>query len=171
MSHFLQFSDVLKTKKRNAKVLILGSYDAREILKRLKAFLIARGFDKTRLVEDWIDEKEIPADSFDEHFRAKSFYYIDNWAEVLVFVFLKGVNNLSVGREWAHMIESVREKCRCSVILRHKRLNLGSLVRGDIGAERVREEPFEDEKELCELAFSGCFNVLYSLESSKQTKA
>jgi len=169
MSRSLRFSDVLKTRKGNTKILILGSYDAREMLKRLKVFLRTRGFGKTRLVEDWIDEKEIPSDSFDEHFREKSFYYIDKWAEILIFVFL-GTDNISVTREWSHLIESTKEKCKCSVILRHEGLNLRSLVRGDIGIERIREYSFKDEKELHEVAFSGCFNVLYSLESLKQTK-
>jgi len=179
MSNFVQFSNLLEIRKSNAKVLILGSYRAlkpceigdfcRERLRRLKAFLKARGFDNTGLVEDWIDENKIPAEVFDEHFREKSFYYIDNWAEILIFVFFKEADNISVTREWSHMIESTSEKCKCSVILRHEDLDLGSLVRGDIGVERVREYSFKDEDELNEFAFSGCFNVLYSLESSKRT--
>ena len=164
----MRFSDILETRKTDAKVLILGSYGTAE-LRRMKTFLIDRGFHKTRLVEDWIDEDKIPPDSFDEHFREKSFYYIDKWAEILIFVFL-GTDNISVTREWSHLIESTKEKCKCSVILRHEGLNLRSLVRGDIGIERIREYSFKDEKELHEVAFSGCFNVLYSLESLKQTK-
>lgn len=181
MSHFVQFGGLLETRKTNAKVLILGSYSALKVyglgekvceerLERLKAFLIARGFENTRLVKYWRDEDNIPPDSFDEHFRGKSFHYIDEWAEILIFVFFKEANNISVTREWAHMVESMKEKCNCSVIVRHKDLDVGSIVRGDIGAERVREESFEDENELHEVAFSGCFNVLYSLESSRQTK-
>lgn len=169
MSHFLRFSKLLETRKNNAKVLILGSYRD-ERLRRLKTSLRAKGFDKTTLVEDWMDESKIPPESLDEHFREKSFYYIDNWAEILVFVFFAEADNISVTRELSHMIESTKEKCKCSVILRHEDLNLGSIVRGDIGVERIREYPFKDENELHEFAFSGCFNVLYSLESSKQTK-
>ena len=169
MSHFVRFGDLLEARKTNANVLILGSYRD-ERLRRLKTFLRAKGFDKTKLVEHWIDENKIPPESLDAHFREKSFYYIDNWAEVLVFVFFAEADNISVTREWSHMIESTKEKCTCSVILWHEDLNLGSLVRGDIGAERIRDYSFKDENELHEVAFSGCFNVLYSLESSKQTK-
>ena len=96
----MQFASLLEIRKSTAKVLVLGSYRALEScelgedvcierLRRLKAFLMARGFDRTRLVEDWIDESDIPAGSLDEHFREKSFYYIDSWAVILIFVFLR----------------------------------------------------------------------------------
>jgi len=181
MSRFVQFGSLLEIRKSTAKVLVLGSYRALEScelgedvcierLRRLKAFLMSRGFDRTRLVEDWIDESDIPAGSLDEHFREKSFYYIDGWAEILIFVFLREADNISVTREWSHMIESAKGKSRYSLILRHENLNLGSLVRGDIGVERIREYSFKDEKELHEFAFSGCFNVLYGMVSSEQTK-
>jgi len=180
MKPSVQFRDIIETKKSNAKVLILGSYKTlescglgkdfcKEKLRRLKDFLRAKGFDITRLVEHWIDEDEIPSESLNEHFRRKSFYYIDNWAEVLIFVFFKEANNISVTREWSHMIESAT-KTKCSIILRHKDLDVGSLVRGDIGAERVREQPFKNEEELREFAYSGCFNILYSLVSSKRAE-
>jgi hypothetical protein len=90
--------------------------------------------------------------------------------EILIFVFFKEANNISVTREWGHVVESTKEKCKCSIILDHEDLNLGPLVRGDIGAMMVREESFKDENGLHGHAFQGCFNVLYSLESSKQTK-
>lgn len=181
MSDSDQYADLLETRKRNAKVLILGSYSALKVyglgekvceerLKRLKAFLIAKGFENTRLVKNWMDEDNIPRDSFDEHFRGKSFHYIDKWAEILIFVFFKDADNVSVTREWGHMIESSKEKCKCSTILWHQDLDLGSIVRGDIGGEGIRDYSFEDENELHEVAFSGCFHVLYYLESDKQTK-
>jgi hypothetical protein len=162
----VQFSDLLEIGKRNAKVLVLGSYrDPR--LGMLKAFLVSKGFEKTRLVKDWIDEEGTPEGNLDEHFRGKSFYYIDNWAEILVFVFFKEVDNMSVTREWGHMIDSSKEKCKRSIILSQEDLDLCALVRGDIGSERIRDYTFKDENELCESAFSGCFSVLYSLLSSK----
>jgi hypothetical protein len=168
MSEFVEFDDLINARKSNAKVLLLGSYEDLK-LKDLKAFLITKGFNETRLVEDWINESEVPPESLDEHFKEKSFYYIDNWAEILVFVFFE-TDHISVTREWSHMIESQSEKCKCSIILRHESLDLRCLVRGDIGAERIREYHFKDENELHKSAFSGCFTVLYSFESSKQNK-
>jgi hypothetical protein len=166
MSDLVQFSDLLEIEKRQAKVLILGSYrDPR--LEMLKVSLISKGFEGTRLVKDWVDEEKAPKENLDEHFRGKSFYYIDNWAEIFVFVFFKDADNISVTREWSHMIESSKEKCGKSVILSHEDLDLGALVRGDIGSERIRNPTFKDDNELCESAFSGCFSVLYSLIGSK----
>ena len=180
MSGSPHLKDLLAVARNRVRILILGPYRTQEAFKcetekiclnkldRLKAFLIEKGFPQTRLVIDWMDEEEVPPASFDIHFREKSFYYIDNWADIILFVFLREGDNLSVSREWGHMVESVREKCERAVVLRQKEVDLGSLIRGDIERERVYEYHFEQEAELQDFAFSGCFNILYGLIQTSQ---
>ena len=99
--------------------------------------LIEKGFLLTRLVEDFPDEEDVPEDVKDEHFLDKSYYYIDNWAIILLFVFLKAGNCLGVATEFNHMASTARNKCDCSFILSEEGLNLGSLMRGTIRISRV----------------------------------
>ena len=168
------FREPLEKVKGKVKILILGSYplftprkgevnqDKEEMLERLRNFLRKKGFKQTMLVKDWKDEENVPAGSLDIHFRDKSFYYIDKWAEILIFVFSPNSDNQSVTREWGHMIDSAQRKCRNSVILRHESVNLHSLIKGDIKKERVFEYEFRDGDSLNDLAFNTCFNIAYS---------
>jgi len=179
MNGFIEFNEILKERKCQAKILILGSYQrltaqgseesCEEILEKLKEFLIANGFSNTKLVKDWIIEDNIPPESLVALFREKSFHHIDYWAEILVFVFLKDANNYSVTRELSHMVDCSKEKCSHSIILRHDEIDLGSLIKGDISIERILESSFSDNQELYQTAFAGCFNILFTLESQKHT--
>lgn len=168
------FRTPLEKVKGKVKVLILGSYpfgaftksegdrNKEEILENLRDFLREKGFKQTMLVKDWKDEESVPEASLDIHFRDKSFYYIDKWAEILVFVLSPESDNQSVTREWGHMIDANKKKCKNSAILRHESVNLHSLIKGDIKKERIFEYEFKDENSLHDLAFSACFNIAYS---------
>ncbi len=129
----------------------------------IKSFLIQRGFIETKFVKDWADEEEVPSKSLNIHFGQKSYYYIDNWADIIIFVFLPNFDNYSVTREWGHLMESTKSKCSKSVILSHTSINLGALIKGDIEIGRVLSYTFDNEIELLDFAFSGCFNIIYSL--------
>ena len=80
-----------------------------------------------------------------------------------MFVFFIEGDDKSVVREWGYLVESVKEKCDCSVILRHKAVDLGSLIRGDIEEKRILEYSFENDEELLNRAFAGCFSKVYNL--------
>jgi hypothetical protein len=175
----INFSKSLEIFKEKTKVLILGAYSspkkkdqdmeikAEERLKLLKSSLISKGFVLTKLVKDWPDEKNIPENQYDVHFRDKSFYYMRNWADILVFVFFEDCNNNSVCREWGHMIDSITDKIDQSIILRHESIDLGCLLKGDIKDNRVFEAGFSTNNELFDNAFSGCISSLYRLYRTK----
>ncbi len=69
MNEFPSYSTLLEQRKRTVHVLILGDYSVIrgyrgknkkicvERLENLKFSLIAKGFAQTRLVKDWVDEK------------------------------------------------------------------------------------------------------------------
>jgi len=156
--------------------LILGAYSspqakkgslekkAEDKLYDLRSFLKEKGFSQTNLVKDWMDEEGIPKELYDIHFKEKSFFYIKNWADILVFIFFENCTNFSVIREWSYLIDSVPSKISQSVILRHENVNLGCLIRGDIRDNRVFEAKFSnDPSDLHACAFSGCISVLYRL--------
>jgi len=177
MSDFSEYERILDTIKNQVKVLILGPYDencpkgmiksCKEVLEDLKQFLISQGFLNTRLVKDWKIKRNIPQVTFASLARHKSFHFIDNWAEILVFVFFENGNNSSVGREFGHMVDSSREKCKYSTILRQNNLDLGTIIKGDINSERIVESQFLDKKELYDYAFAGCHNSLFSFPRNK----
>ena len=174
----LNFSKSLEAKKKNTKILILSAYSPLKKQKieenqfegrlaNLKFSLQGKGFVLTRLVRDWIDETDVPEEQMEVHFRDKSFYYIKNWADILIFVFLEDCNNSSVEREWSYMIDKVFEKCNRSIIIRNEKIDLGCLIRGDIKSERVLEYKFSNDNELQDFAFNGCFNILYRLHRTQ----
>jgi len=176
----INFSKSLEITKEKTKVLILSAYSspkstektvekkAEGKLYELKSFLEGKGFTQTRLVKDWMDEKEVPEGQYDIHFRNKSFFYMRNWADILVFVFFEKCTNFSVIREWGHMVDVLSSKISQSVILRHENIDLGCLIRGDIKDNRVFEAKFSnDESDLHDCAFSGCISVLYRLQRKR----
>jgi hypothetical protein len=175
----LTYRSLLDERKKSIRILILGAYSLDEAfktedsdlcietLKRLKVHLTNKGFLQTRLVEDWKEENGVPQSSKKIFFRDKSFYYIDKWADILLFIFLQKGNNNGVTREWGHMIESSKQKCKCSIILWHEKINLGTVIGGDIEGEMIRDFTFKDENQLQESAYAGCFNILFSLVRSE----
>jgi len=169
----------LQKLKEKTNVLIFGAYstpkkvggqkkeiEAEERLKLLKSFLIGKGFVLTKLVKDWMDEEDVPKDQYDVHFLKKSFHYMENLADVLIFVFFEDCNNNSVCREWGHMIDSVSSKIGQSIVLREKQVDLGCLLKGDIKTHRIFEAEFSTNDELFDVAFSGCIGCLYRLHSN-----
>lgn len=168
------FKEPLEEARSNSRVLILGSYSqskeakgsgfSEKSLESLKGFMVSKGFVQTKLVRDWTDEQEVPSGSLNIHFGMKSYYYIDNWADILLFVFLPEFDNYGVTREWGHLVES-NVKCDKAIILTHSSINLGALIKGDIESKRILSYTFDNERELLDFAFSGCFNVIYTLMS------
>lgn len=178
MKAFIPYSQVLANKKAKLRILILGSYKKRvfngdeesceEKLITLKKELISRGFLNTKIVKDFMDEDDIPSDAtreiWDTHFEQKSFYHIKNWADVLLFIFFDGTNNLSVGRELAFLIHECKHMCKNSIILWHKDVDLG-LYRGDMSIECIFDDSFEKDDELPRAAYAACFKRMYAVES------
>ena len=170
----ISFKDRILKKKNAVRILLLGDYskDAEydgpediciSQLENLKLYLKERGFYETYLVKDFEDENEIPEESYDEHFLAKSRYYIISWAEILVFVFLKEGDNQSVGREWAIMIESCPEKCKDSILLNHEEVPIRALLRADISGNQISHDTFNSEETLQQRAYNLCFVKLYNI--------
>jgi hypothetical protein len=167
------FLNRIEERKKHTNILILGPYKKHESiqlngetcveqLEKIKKSLQRNGFFKTRLVKDWLDEENIPKKLWDKHFLKKSIHYINEWAEVLLFVFLKEGDHKGVVREWSHMVE-ITDKQKNSVIIRHETIDLGSLIRGDIAEHTIYEYSFNNEDELHTRSFAGAFNVLYNL--------
>lgn len=131
-------------------------------LRNVQLYLRSKGFHSTYLVMDFIDEDTIPIEAMDEHFLQKSQYYIQNWAEILVFILLKEGDHQSVIREWSFLILECPEKTRNAILLCHKEVSLKALLRGDLKSFHVAFDVFND-KTLCSNAYNQIFIKLYSL--------
>lgn len=129
----------------------------------MKECLIERGFKNVRLVADFPDLPRFHPTSWELHFQRKSFHYIKNWGQVLLFVYFKGSDHMGVTRELSYMIDNAVEKTNCSAILRDKRLGLSTMIKADIKGHRILEYDFEDDQELCEVAVGCCRDLVYHL--------
>ena len=172
----ISFESIIQNKKRISKVLILGPYrpiDSKtdekpsiceRRLQRLKQFLQQKGFLNTFLVSDFPDESEVPRKAIMVHFLKKSMHYIEHWADILIFVFLKDCDNSGVETELSFMVFKVTHKCICSAVIRPNDIILSSLQWGQIELFRIRDLSYDEENEIEDLVFSSCFNILYSLD-------
>ncbi|MBA7602628.1 hypothetical protein ES703_09724 [subsurface metagenome] len=156
------------------KILLLGAYrhsnptsdedhqKCKDYLINVKHYLIYNGFLDTKLVEDFDDEfSSLPKTASPIHFKGKSFHYIDNWADILLFILTSECDISGVLREFSHIVESNQEKCNISCILCHKKIKLSMLTQADIKENRLLENRFNNQKQLNEFAFSASFNLLY----------
>lgn len=175
------FKSQIFSKKTIIKVLLLGAYrhsnptseedhqKCKDYLINVKLYLINNGFLKTNLVEDFDDEfSSLPKTANPIHFREKSFYYIDNWADILLFILTSECDNSGVLREFTHIVESNPEKCNISCILCHKKIKLSMLTKADIKENRLLENKFNNQKDLNEFAYAAAFNLLYESISHAQ---
>lgn len=175
------FKSQILSRKTKIKVLLLGAYrhsnptsdedhqKCKDYLINVKRYLINNGFLETKLVEDFDDElSSLPKTVDPIHFREKSFHYIDNWADILLFILTSECDNSGVLREFTHIVESNPEKCNISCILCHKKINLSMLTKADIKESRILEYKFDNQKDLNEFAFSVVFNLLYESISRVQ---
>ena len=169
-SSVIQF---LTARKRKTKVLILGDYSKSENigapddicerkLRLVQSFLKNNGFFESFLVMDFIDEHIVPNEAMDEHFLQKSQYYIQNWADILVFILLKEGDHQSVIREWSFLVLECPQKTRNSILVCHEEVSLRALIRGDLKSFRVAYDTFNDDN-LCLKTYNQVFIKLYSL--------
>ena len=169
-----RFKSIILSNKPKIKILILGAYrhsnptsdedhqKCKNYLIKVKHYLIKNGFVETKLVEDFDDEfSSLPKTAEPIHFKEKSFYYIDNWAEILLFILTSECDTSGVLREFTHIVESKQKKCNISCILCHKKIKLSMLTQADIKENRLLENTFNNQKQLNEFAFSASFNLLY----------
>lgn len=152
---------LLRDRKRKLKILILGAYRPRNMLKRLENLrdcLIKRGFKTTKLVKD-IHTERFDIDQ-DVHFTKKSRSLMKNWAHVPIFVFFIKGKNLGVGNELGYTCSKLSTKVTFATVFLEKNLNVGSQIRGTIKLakrdQKLSYERFDDDEDLCNLAFGHC---------------
>ena len=152
----------LNQHKRRLHVLILGPYRPKSQLRRLEVLrdcLTARNFEGTKLVKNFPDREKF-SDDIDEHFTKKSRFCINSWAHVPMFVFFKVADNLGVNTELIYTCANLPDKGKHAVVFFEKGLNISSQVKGSIKIARISYETFDNDKELCDLAFGHCLKIL-----------
>jgi len=172
---FISFGSIVENSKRTSNVLILGPYRSidttrdeisnicKRRLEKLKEFLIQKGFINTHLVSDFPDEEGVPRNAIRAHFLKKSMHYIELWADILLYIFLRECDNSGVETELSFMVFHVKHKCNVSTVIRPDEIVLSGLQLGQIELFRIRDLPYNEEDEIEDLAFSACFNILYRL--------
>jgi hypothetical protein len=157
------FSSAFAKKKRIERVLVLGPYkppSAEKRLIRLRDCLRVHGYENAKIVRDFPDIPSYDEDP-DKHFTLKSRDKIKNWADVLVFVFLRKANNLGVWGELQYTLDFVKNKVHYSIELHQKGADLSSQTRGPLKISRMYSNEFRGDKKLCKRAIAFCTNVVY----------
>lgn len=157
------FSEDFGKKKAETKILILGPYrppSAKSRLVKFRDCLRSSGYENAKIVEDFADIPQYDRDP-DKHFTLKSRDRIKNWADVLLFTFLREADNLGVWGELQFTISSVKEKLHYCVELHEEGIELSSQTRGPLKISRMFSYEFNNDLELCRLALAFCTNVVY----------
>ena len=157
------FSSDFENTKKSQKILILGPYkpeSARKRLIKLRDYLRTHGYKSAKRVADFPDTPKYDKDP-DKHFTLKSRDKIKNWADVLVFVFMRDANNLGVWGELQFTIDFVKEKIHYSIELHEEGADLSTQTRGPLKISRMDSYEFDNDQRLCKLSVAFCQNVAY----------
>jgi len=141
--------------KKKLKILLLGAYRPKKALSRLTQLqecMVRKGFESTKLVIDFDDEKY--SKDLDEHFTKKSRKLIKNWADVPIFVFFQNADNSGVAIEIAYTSLKVLDKQSCCAAFFEKILeDFSTQIKGTIKlTKKISWETFNNDSELCNLA-------------------
>ena len=130
-------------------------------LEKLRDCLTRREFEVTKLAKDLPNEIKYSED-MDEHYTIKSRKLIKDWAHVPIFVYFKNSDNTGVTAELIYTCQSLPEKQSCCAVFFEGRLeDFSSQVKGTIKITRkISYEIFNDDKELCDLAFGRSLKIL-----------
>jgi hypothetical protein len=130
-------------------------------LEKLRNCLVRRGFLITKLAKDLPDEIKYSED-MDEHYTIKSRKLIKDWADVPIYVYFKNSDNTGVTAELVYTCDSLPEKQSCCTVFFEGGLeDFSSQVKGSIKATRkISYEIFNNDKELCDLAFGHSLKML-----------
>lgn len=158
------FSRDFENKKKDTKTLILGPYKpqlAEKRLIKLRDCLRSHGYDNAKIVKG--DFPDIPKYHKDPeiHFTLKSEDKIKNWADVLIFVFMREANNLGVWDELKFTTRDVKEKIHYSIELHEEGTETSSRTRARLKISRMDSHEFRSDRQLCDLAMAFCTNVVY----------
>ena len=157
------FSRNFENKKKIQRVLILGPYKpkvAKERLVKLRDCLQSHGYEGARIIEDFPNIPKYDEDP-DKHFTLKSQDKIRNWADILIFVFMRRADNLGVWAELQFTIDFVKDKLHYLVELHEKRTVLSTQTRGPLKISRIFSYEFYSDRQLCELSLAFCTNIVY----------
>jgi len=168
------FQNYVEVRKNNVKVLILGPYRPQKgkklednpclsRLRNVRDDMRARGFKQTFLVVDFEDEVGVPLEVIREHFTAKSYFYIREWADICVFIFLRDCDNSGVEDELDYLVLKVRDKIPCSTIIHPEEIELSGLRVGKIRGLRIRQNPYNNDNEIEDFIYNSSFQILYAL--------
>ena len=152
------FQARFEQRKTNIAVLILGPYgECEKDLVSLKSHLVSQGFVNTKLVSDFPNGHYIDATQ-DAYFLVKSKHYIENWADVLLFIVDEKCNNDSVLAELFIMVSSVSHKCHVSTVLCSGERHLGSLLRGTLTIHRINLYEFNSVQDFEKKGYAAVFH-------------
>lgn len=96
----------------------------------------------------------------DEHFTKKSRLCLNTWAHVPIFIFFKDADNLGVNTELSFTCLSLPNKGKNAVVLFEKGMDVSSQIKGSIKIAKISFETFDNEKDLCDLAFGHSLKIL-----------
>jgi hypothetical protein len=113
----------------------------------------------TRLVKDFPDEEKFSND-LDVHFTKKSRFCLNTWAHVPVFIFFKTADNLGVNTELNFTCLNLPNNGKNAVVLFEKDIDISSQVIGSIKIAKISYEIFDNDKELCDIAFGHSLKIL-----------
>lgn len=157
------FSKDFENKKKEQKILILGPYKppfAEKRLGKLRDCLQSHGYDNAKIAKDFSNIPKYHGDP-EIHFTLKSEDKIRNWADVLIFVFMRDANNIGVWDELKFTVRDVKEKIHYSVELHEKGIDLSTRTRARLKIARMLSNEFYGDRQLCKRALAFCTNIVY----------
>jgi hypothetical protein len=166
--HFAPLGERLDEAKTRLNILILGSYRSigrkatpcLKRLERLRTHLNSIGYENAKLVKDFPDDV-IFHKKKSVHFEVKSKERIRNWATGLIFVFLRGCNNVGVACELTYVDDKVPDFFHSSAVLVEKGERLSVHVTGPLERHGIEGSSFEEDDELFEFAEGACSTILW----------
>jgi hypothetical protein len=91
----------------------------------------------------------------------KSKRMIRTWADGLIFVFLKGCDNTSVGNEFTYVDSTNPNFFHSSAVFRESGVRLRPLIEGIIVRQGIPGMQFRTDKHLHQLAEGACLQIVH----------
>lgn len=157
------FPKEFENKKKALKILILGPYvppSAEKRLSKLRDCLRSHGYDNAQIVKDFSNRPRYDKD-LDTHFTLKSEDKIRNWADVLIFVFMREASPLGVWAELQFTTDFVEGKIHNSIDLHEEGATSSTQTRGRLKISRMDSNEFRGDYQLCTKAVAFCTKITY----------
>lgn len=144
--------------KKEYRVVLFGSYEQMNRIKKLKNKLRLEGYSKTDYVEALPNPPGLDDEGSTSKFASKKSKFYQGWSDVNIFVLFKEANQGSVAIEIEHLFNKMPDRKACASFLFEKGIKLATMIKGTIEEnECFIEAFFDDDDELFETVQSNCW--------------